>query len=177
MEIGIKIKEMRLINQPTQGELADRCELTKGYISQIENDLTSPSIATLKDILQALGSSLSDFFSEGEVEPVVFTKEDYFEKQSESSCITWLIPTSQKNAMEPIMLTLEPKCSTDKDLPHDGEEFGYVLSGKIKLTVGRNEFEAKQGESFYYRANKAHYITNLTKEKAVILWLSCPPNF
>ena len=72
MEIGIKIKEMRLKNQLTQGELADRCELTKGYISQIENDLTSPSIATLKDILQALGSSLSDFFSEGEVEPVVF---------------------------------------------------------------------------------------------------------
>ena len=62
MEIGIKIKEMRLKKQLTQEELADRCELTKGYISQIENDLTSPSIATLKDILQVLGSSLSDFF-------------------------------------------------------------------------------------------------------------------
>ena len=58
MEIGIKIKEMRLKKQLTQEELADRCELTKGYISQIENDLTSPSIATLKDILQVLGSSL-----------------------------------------------------------------------------------------------------------------------
>ena len=64
MEIGIKIKELRLKNQLTQEELADRCELTKGYISQLENDLTSPSIATLKDILQALGSSLSAFFSE-----------------------------------------------------------------------------------------------------------------
>lgn len=63
MEIGIKIKEMRLKKQLTQEELADRCELTKGYISQIENDLNSPSIATLKDILQVLGSSLSDFFS------------------------------------------------------------------------------------------------------------------
>ena len=68
MDIGIKIKEMRLKKQLTQEELADRCELTKGYISQIENDLTSPSIATLKDILQALGSSLSDFFSEDEEE-------------------------------------------------------------------------------------------------------------
>lgn len=65
MEIGLKIKELRLKNQLTQEELADRCELTKGYISQLENDLTSPSIATLKDILQALGSSLTRFFRVG----------------------------------------------------------------------------------------------------------------
>ena len=107
MEIGIKIKEMRLKKQLTQEELADRCELTKGYISQLENDLTSPSIATLKDILQVLGSSLSDFFSEDEEEPVVFHKEDYFVKEGEDSVITWLVPTSQKNEMEPIMLRLK----------------------------------------------------------------------
>ena len=177
MQIGIKIKEIRLKNQLTQEELADRCELTKGYISQIENDLTSPTLATLKDILQALGTTLSDFFADDEQEQVVFTRDDYFEKQSECSVITWLVPTSQKNAMEPIKLTLEPKSSTDKDLPHDGEEFGFVLSGMVKITIGRKEFEAKSGESFYYRANKTHYITNQTNEKAVILWLSCPPNF
>ena len=84
MEIGIKLKELRLKNQLTQEELADRSELTKGYISQLENDLTSPSIATLKDILQALGSSLSAFFSEDEEEPLVFTKEDYFLKEGEN---------------------------------------------------------------------------------------------
>lgn len=177
MEIGIKIKEIRLKKQLTQEELADRCELTKGYISQIENDLTSPSIATLKDILQALGTSLSSFFSDDEEEPLVFTKDDYFVKESDESTITWLVPTSQKNAMEPIMLTLNSKSATEKDLPHDGEEFGYVLQGRVKLIVGNREFEARQGESFYYRANKAHNIVNLTNEKAVILWLSCPPNF
>ena len=64
MELGAKIKELRLKNRLTQGELADRCELTKGYISQLENELTSPSIATLKDILQTLGSSLNEFFSD-----------------------------------------------------------------------------------------------------------------
>ena len=58
MEIGLKIKQLRLKNSLTQEELADRCELTKGYISQLENDLTSPSIATLKDILTALGVGL-----------------------------------------------------------------------------------------------------------------------
>lgn len=177
MEIGIKIKEMRLKKQLTQEELADRCELTKGYISQIENDLTSPSIATLKDILQVLGSSLSDFFSEDEEEPVVFHKEDYFEKESEGSVITWLVPTSQKNEMEPIMLRLKEGAATEKDLPHDGEEFGFVLRGRIMLVVGKKEYSAVEGESFYYRANKTHYIVNTAESESVVLWLSCPPNF
>ncbi len=177
MEIGIKLKELRLKNQLTQEELADRSELTKGYISQLENDLTSPSIATLKDILQALGSSLSEFFSEDEEEPLVFTKEDYFLKEGENSSVTWLVPTAQKNAMEPIMLRLKGGAATEKDLPHDGEEFGYVLKGTIKVCVGKRDCEAKEGESFYFRSNKTHYLVNLTDEEAVVLWLSCPPNF
>ena len=177
MEIGIKLKELRLKNQLTQEELADRSELTKGYISQLENDLTSPSIATLKDILQALGSSLSEFFSEDEEEPLVFTKEDYFLKEGENSSVTWLGPTAQKNAMEPIMLRLKGGAATEKDLPHDGEEFGYVLKGTIKVCVGKRDCEAKEGESFYFRSNKTHYLVNLTDEEAVVLWLSCPPNF
>ena len=62
MTIGNKIKSLRNFHQLTQEELADRCELTKGYISQIENDLTSPSISTLIDILSALGTNLHEFF-------------------------------------------------------------------------------------------------------------------
>ena len=52
----------------TQEELASRCELTKGYISQLENDIASPSIATLVDILNVLGVSLRDFFDEDKEE-------------------------------------------------------------------------------------------------------------
>ena len=64
MELGEKIRRMRNQKGLTQEELADRCELTKGYISQLENDLTSPSIATLIDILYALGTDLKEFFSD-----------------------------------------------------------------------------------------------------------------
>ena len=83
MTIGNKIKSLRNFHQLTQEELADRCELTKGYISQIENDLTSPSISTLIDILSALGTNLHEFFKEEEDQQVVFTNEEYFEKESE----------------------------------------------------------------------------------------------
>ena len=64
MEIGAKIKKLRLQRGLTQEELADRCELSKGFISLLERDLTSPSIATLTDILECLGTDLTAFFSE-----------------------------------------------------------------------------------------------------------------
>ena len=76
MKIGKKIKDLRTMYNLTQEELANRVELTKGYISQLENDLTEPSISTLEDIVKALGTNLSDFFEEEkQVEQIVFKKE------------------------------------------------------------------------------------------------------
>lgn len=177
MELGIKIKNLRLKKGLTQEELASRCELTKGYISQLENDLTSPSIATLTDILTSLGTNLKEFFADDDDEQLVFGVDYYFEKESDGEKIVWLVPTAQKNAMEPIKVILEPNAETEQDIPHEGEEFGYVLEGTIKLFIGKREALVKAGESFYFRADRTHYIKNTGNEPAVIIWLSCPPNF
>ena len=64
MQIGEKIKQLRVRNQLTLEELANRSELTKGFLSQVERNLTSPSIATLEDILEALGTTLVEFFAQ-----------------------------------------------------------------------------------------------------------------
>lgn len=80
MVIGQKLKELRIAKGLTQEELAGRAELSKGFISQLERDLTSPSIATLVDILQCLGTNLNEFFCETTEEQVVFHDTDYFQK-------------------------------------------------------------------------------------------------
>ena len=177
MDLGKKIKQMRNQKGLTQEELADRCELTKGYISQLENNLNSPSIATLTDILSALGSDLSEFFREEKEEKVVFTKNEFIEKDSEGVCINWLIPNAQKNMMEPILVELTEETATPLDIPHEGEEFGYVLEGKVAIVLGNTHHVCKKGEAFYYEASKPHYIVNKGKSKARFLWISTPPNF
>jgi len=177
MFTGVKIKELRLKKGLTQEELANRCELTKGYISQLENDLTSPSITTLADILQNLGSSLNEFFTEENSEQIVFSSSDMFEKNGDNQLMRWLVPTSQKNAMEPIFVKLEKGGKTEKDLPHEGEEFGFVLKGEIQITIGKQAHKAKKGSSFYFRADKTHFIENIGSDTAEIIWVSCPPNF
>lgn len=178
MEIGEKIKTLRVRRGLTQEELADRCELTKGYISQLERDLTSPSIATLIDLLESLGSSLNNFFSETEEEKMVFRNEDVFVKEFDGSyTINWIIPNAQKNMMEPILLEMESFSETKPDHPHEGEEFGYVLSGSIYLHYGEEKHKVKKGESFYFKTRHTHYISNPGKNIARILWVSTPPYF
>lgn len=178
MILGEKIKDLRLSCELTQEELADRCELTKGYISQIENDLTSPSIATLIDILSALGTNLKEFFSEDETEEkIVFSKNEFIEKVTDEYTLNWLVPNAQKNSMEPTLVRLNPKCCTDEDFPHEGEEFGFVLKGEIVLLIGKRRVRVKSGESFYFTANKVHQILNKSSSIADFIWVSSPPSF
>ncbi|KNF09532.1 DNA-binding protein [Gottschalkia purinilytica] len=179
MKIGEKIRRLRVKSSLTQEELANRCELTKGFISQLERDLTSPSIATLVDILDGLGTNLRDFFNEMEEEKIVFSRDDVFETENEELKfnLQWLIPNAQKNLMEPILVELEEGGKTKEDYPHEGEEFGYVLSGIIIVHIGKQRYKAKKGDSFYFKAHSNHYIENIGKKKAKLLWVSTPPSF
>ena len=177
MHIGAKIKRLRLSNQLTLEELANRSELTKGFLSQLERDLTSPSIATLENILEALGTNLKDFFSEDEDEQIVFSKDDFFENTQDDYKISYIIPNAQKNEMEPILIELkEDKKSMEID-PHDGEEFGYVIQGKVTLVNGEEEYDVKKGETFYLKGNLPHYIINKNDTLAKVIWVSTPPIF
>lgn len=138
MEIGEKLRRLRKEKQLTQEELANRCELSKGFISQLENDLTSPSIATLIDILEILGTNLRDFFADEVNEKITFAEDDMFETDDEDLGyhFKWLVPNSQKYDMEPVLVNIEPGGSYKEEKPHEGEEFGFVLKGTICLHMG-----------------------------------------
>ncbi len=179
LKIGNRLKELRIIKGLTQEELADRAELSKGFISQVERDLTSPSISTLVDILQCLGTDLSDFFTSAVDSQIVFHDSDYFEKIDNEyrNKTEWIIPNAQKNIMEPIRVTLEQGGQTYPDNPHEGEEFGFVLSGSIIICLGKKIIKAKKGDSFYFTPNSTHYIKANGKTGASFIWVSSPPSF
>ena len=180
MEIGSKIKRLRVRLGLTQEELAARTELTKGFISQLERDITSPSIATLMDILEALGTNVSEFFSDREADAVaVYAADDMFLKEDEEAGVTirWLVTNAQRNALEPILVTLAPGASTEADDPHEGEEFGYVLSGTVTLICGDQKRKVRRGDAFYFHPTGVHYLTNTGKSEGKVLWVSTPPSF
>jgi transcriptional regulator with XRE-family HTH domain len=177
MNIGHKIKRLRIKNNLTLEELASRCELTKGFLSQLERDLTSPSIATLNDICEALGISLSSFFQEENDEKTVFTVDDFFVDERDGYTIHWIVPNAQKNEMEPILIDLDPGCSSQEIVPHAGEEFGYVLQGRVVLVNGSKELVIKKGQTFYIIGADNHYLKNDANQTAKVLWICTPPIF
>lgn len=177
MDIGERIKSLRNERGLTQEELADRAELSKGFISQVERNLTSPSISTLEDILICLGTDLKEFFAEYEDRQVVFSKDDYFLKEDEDqgSTIEWIVPNAQKNQMEPILLTLKAGGFTSEVGPFEGEAMGYVIKGSATLHYGRDSLDLTAGETFYVKCSRPHSISS--PSGAEILWVSTPPGF
>lgn len=177
MEIGHKIKQLRVRQGLTLEELASRSELTKGFLSQVERDLTSPSISTLEDILEALGSSLAEFFKEEKQDQTVFQKKDFFVDEKDEYTVNWIVPNTQKNEMEPILIEIPSKSKSFEVSPHDGEEFGICLEGSVMLYIGKDKYQVKKGETFYLKGKEFHYITNENKTTAKVLWVSTPPVF
>ena len=175
--IGERIKNLRNRNGLTQQELADRTELTKGFISQLERGQVSASMVTLFDIIECLGSTPADFFRREE-EKVVFSEQEYFEKiDDQGNSIQWIVPSAQRYQMEPLLVVLAPHGVLEEDKPHTGEEFGFLISGRLNLHLGEKVYHIKAGESFYYQAAVAHYITNPSTRPAKLIWISSPPEF
>ncbi len=177
MDIGHKIKQLRVQKGLTLEELASRSELTKGFLSQLERNLTSPSITTLDDILEALGTSLSEFFREETEETPVFQKKDFFVDEREGYTVNWIVPNTQKNEMEPVLVEIEQGGTSFEVNPHSGEEFGYVVEGSVVLVLGEERYTVRKGETFYLTGKYFHYLINEKKTTAKVLWISTPPLF
>ena len=177
MDIGGKIKQLRTQKGLTLEELASRSELTKGFLSQLERDLTSPSIDSLDDILEALGTNLADFFKEDKVEQYTFREADFFVDERDDHTVSWIVPNTQKNQMEPILLTLPEGGESFEVAPHSGEEFGYVVDGTVVLECDGKRSTLRKGETFYLHGQTFHTLKNERKAEAHILWVSTPPLF
>ena len=178
MKIGERIRSLREMSNLTQEELAERAGLTKGFISQIERDLTSISLDSLAQILEALDENISDFFREASQEKIVYQEKDRVPIEKEKiEKFELLIPGSTNRRLEPILLTLRKGQATPKERPHDGEEFGYVFQGRVSLRFGREVLKLKKGECFYFSAEKEHWLQNTSSRIAAILWITSPPYF
>ena len=178
MHIGEKIRNLRLASELTQEELAQRAGLTKGFISQIERDLTSISLYSLEDILTAMNSSLADFFKVPPAEKVVFSVDSRTDIEKDGvKSFQLLVAGATNRRMEPALVTLDLGESTEEIEPFTGEAFGFVMKGRIALKLGNQFFKAKKGDSFYFTADCHHKLSNIGQSEVKVLWITCPPYF
>ena len=174
MQIGKKIKRLRLKKGLTQEELGERTDLTKGFISQLERDINSPSIETLFSILNVLGSKPKDFFDDEQSRTKVVFREDeqtiYLDEEKKYK-LQWLISESNENEMEPVLITLDSEGQFKQFEPSLSETFIYVLEGKVSLTLSKQVYTASVGECIYFEASDNHQLKNAADEVARVIYV------
>lgn len=172
MQIGSRIKNLRLQKNLTQEELAERTDLTKGYISQVERDLSMPSLEVFFSILEVLGCTPKEFFDdEGQQQKVIYRKEEgnEFEDPEKGYLLKWLVPESNEKVMEPVELIFKKNGSFKQFPPSKAETFVIVKEGRLCLELGKSRYYADKGDVLYFRADKKHQLFNDADEESQAL--------
>lgn len=177
IQISTHIKERRREKGITVQELADRAQVSKGLISQIENSRTIPSLIVLIQIIKALDIDLNIFFQDIQIKnnvlPVIVKrKEDYqaFEKENATGFKYHRIFTEwiKNSTVDIVILELEPEGKRPMVVT-EAYEFKYILSGEIDYCFKNETITLKQGDSILFDGRIPHTPQNKTNNTASML--------
>ncbi len=182
MDVGAKLKSIRLIKNISQRELAKKAGVTNSTISMIEKNSVSPSISSLKKVLNGIPISLVDFFSEDvnaeKNHQVVYSSEELMNIGSGDLQMHLVGKSFPRRQMTFLIETYAMNADTGTEmLQNDAEEGGYILAGKIELTVGSEIYILNAGDSYYFDNNKPHRFRNPFDQECKIVSATTPANF
>lgn len=179
--VGGRLKRMRQVFGLTQRELARRAGVTNGAISLIEQGRVSPSISSLKKILDGIPMSLAEFFTIDLAAPedVFFSASDLTEIAFEDRISFRMVGRRLKDrALQMLHESYRPGADTGEAmLRHDGEEAGIVVRGRIVVTVGDQERALGAGDAYYFRSRIPHRFRNPFDEICEVISANTPPSF
>ena len=183
MDIGAKLKFIREQNGLSQRELAARAGLTNGTISLIEKNKSSPSVASLKSLLDAIPISMAEFFAtleEDTADKVFYRAQDFIEVAPPNAGQLSLRQLGQANRHNLQMLheVYPPGADTGPEvLSHEAEEAGVIVQGQIELSVGDKTAVLQAGDGYLFDSRQPHRFRNIGSEECVIISACTPPSF
>lgn len=180
MDIGSKIRKLRIEKTLNIKKLAEIVECTPSLISQVERGKADPSISMLKRIAKALGVNIVDFFMISvNDEDVVTGAKDRIDIQLKrwDAKIQSLVKNVTNKKMQPFYTVIKTGGGSHGMYSHEGEEFGYVLQGELELILNDKIHKVRKDESFYFSSQIPHDWGNSGKEDAVVIWVITPPTF
>lgn len=183
--IGHKIRHWRRVKGMTLLELAERVGCSESLLSKIENDKVRPSVRILHQLVAALETNVGMLFQEDGPDG------DIVLRASERLCINVpgpaggggaqlesLIPGAASRLLQATLHAIQPGGGSDGVIEHVGEEVGYVLEGRLELTVAGRTLVVEAGDSFHFRSNLPHAYRNPSSAGVTrVLWVNTPPTF
>jgi len=181
--VGGKIRELRKAREVTLAKLASQTGLSVGYLSQVERNLSSPSIKALHDISRALGVSISWFFESAgpelaEERGIIVRAHRRRKLTFSSGIIDELLSPSLSGDLELLYSHFTPGSSSgDQPYTHRGEEAGVVIAGELELWLDDRHFRLNAGDSFGFPSTTPHRYRNPGRQEAVVIWAITPPSY
>ena len=179
MEVGEKIRSLRHKQKISIEQLSAMSGLSKGLISQIERDITGPSVASLWKISKALNVTMNYFFDEyDDLNQIVRKDERKKLIMRKSSRVYELLSPDLKKQIEMLMIEIKPNENISAELiSHYGEECGVVIKGTLRIISGDNIYDLQEGDSIYLDSTIPHQYLNMGEELSVSVWAMVPPSF
>ncbi|RDB41827.1 cupin domain-containing protein [Halomonas sp. DQ26W] len=180
LNVGTRLRELRKARKLSQRELAKRAGVTNSTISLIEQNSVSPSVSSLKKILDALPVSISAFFAGDEpAPPRTFYAADELTEIGDGN-LSWRLVAARRpdRSISIIHERYPPGADTGMDmLEHEGEEGGVVISGEIEITVAGEARVLAAGDGYYFDSRLPHRFRNIGTVECVIVSANSPPGF
>jgi transcriptional regulator with XRE-family HTH domain len=168
IQIGDRIKSLRINQKRTLQEIADSSDLSKSMISKIENNKAVPSIAALVKIAKTLGTNISNLLEQDGWARTVFTTQDEAQRnltRTEKGYSVFPYAASfHEKKMQPFLFSAKKGEVIPHLLSHEGEEYVFIVSGEMKMTVGEIEYVLKKGDSLYFSSLQKHGIMPVSDE-------------
>jgi transcriptional regulator with XRE-family HTH domain/KaiC/GvpD/RAD55 family RecA-like ATPase len=182
--LGDKIRTLRKKLGMTQKELAEQVGLTPSFISQLEKNLISPSLDSLFKLSEKLSTQPIYFLTDLEETPLQKMvirpneRQELFPQKFKSGelKLQLLVSDTFNRRMEPFLLTIQERAVIDGHFcSHKGDEFAYVVKGKLEVEISDGKQLLKEGDSLYLGSTFPSRWTNTGKGEAVLLWILSPP--
>lgn len=160
-------------------ELAEKSELSIAQISKLENGKTDPSVSALMRLADALGVSVAMLLAEEKPRVNPLRKDEGYPYRrytnSGEPVLEIFLNISKDARMQPEIIILPPAAESGPALAHHGEEFFYVLAGRVEFFYGTESFEMGEGDSLYFDNTVSHRWLNKDPELQAKLLVCCSP--
>jgi transcriptional regulator with XRE-family HTH domain len=180
IDVGARLRSVRTTFGLSQRELARRAGVTNGLISLIEQNRVSPSVGSLKKVLDGVPMSLAEFFTlDMSVAPqTFFGVDELIELGSEQVSLRLVAAQRPGRQLTLLHERYAPGAATgDELMTHRGEEGGVVVRGRVELTVGGSSRVLGPGEAYYFSSQLPHRFRNVGREECEIISAGTPPSF
>ena len=174
--IGTHLRQLRARRRLSLVQVAKAVGISVGFLSALERSQMSGSVGTLRKLARFYKTNILDFFdaSEASSRQVRPSQRKVLEAGNgvRMELLAW-----GNAVMEPHLFRIAPEAGSGESYAHEGEEFIYVLSGELQISVDGEEYRLNSGDSFYFESATPHRWKNPGRKETLLLWVNTPPTF